>query len=121
MSAGVGSTSGARPQRLSTVAVAREVGLTTTFLEAGVLEVLEKAAMEHMLKIEDGARTYEVAEIIDARELARRWHVPPSWGREYTRPDRTDDPIPHVRLGKYIRFEWGSSRLEEWFARRRAE
>ena len=61
----------------------------------------------------------KAAEIIDAKELARRWHVPVSWIREYTRPDRTDDPLPHVRFGKYVRFEWGSPPLEQWLARRR--
>lgn len=78
-------------------------------------------AMAQMLNIENGVRPYTVTEIIDVRELARRWQVPASWVREYTRPERTDDPIPHVRLGKYVRFEWGSPRLEEWFARRRGK
>jgi hypothetical protein len=84
-------------------------------------ELWEEAAMGQILKIDNGVRPFDVAEIIDAKELARRWQVPPSWVREYTRPDRTDDPIPHVRLGKYVRFEWGSASLEEWFARRRGK
>ncbi len=75
--------------------------------------------MAHLLALEEGARPYTVAEIIDAKELARRWNVPASWIREYTRSDRTDDPIPHVRLGKYVCFEWGSPYLQQWLARRR--
>lgn len=75
--------------------------------------------MSQLLRVEERSRPHLVAEILDAKELASRWQVPVSWIREYTRPDRTDDPIPHVRLGKYVRFEWGSPALEQWFARRR--
>lgn len=53
-------------------------------------------------------------EIVAAKELARRWCVPESWVREQVR-SRTTDPIPHVRLGKYVRFEWGSPQLEQWW------
>lgn len=35
----------------------------------------EGFAMAQMLNFEDGMRPYAVAEIIDARELARRWQV----------------------------------------------
>ena len=76
--------------------------------------------MANLLIPVERIRPFAVAEIIDAKELARRWNVPVSWIREYTRSDRSDDPIPHVRLGRYVRFEWGSSQLDEWFARRRA-
>jgi hypothetical protein len=57
-------------------------------------------------------------EIIDCRELARRWNLPESWVRENVRR-RASDPIPHVRAGRYVRFEWESADLEEWWARRR--
>ncbi len=57
-------------------------------------------------------------EILDSRELARRWRVPKTWVEEQTRR-RCSDPIPHIRLGKYVRFEWGSPELERWWARRR--
>jgi hypothetical protein len=29
-----------------------------------------------------------------------------------------EDPIPHLRLGRYIRFRWGSPELEAWLKRR---
>src|SRR5438445_13101577 len=53
-------------------------------------------------------------------ELATRWKVPESWIRTRTR-QRTPraERIPCVRLGRYVRFEWGSPRLEEWLARQR--
>ena len=57
-------------------------------------------------------------ELIDAPELARRWNLPASWIREQTR-SRSIDPIPHLRLGRYVRFEWGSPDLEAWLTRRR--
>jgi len=60
------------------------------------------------------------AELIDSVELASRWRVPESWIRNHTR-SRTprDERIPCVRLGRYVRFEWGSSQLENWLARKR--
>ncbi len=57
-------------------------------------------------------------EVIDSAELAKRWSLPESWVRDQVRA-RITDPIPCVRLGKYVRFEWGSSALEDWWDRRR--
>jgi hypothetical protein len=59
-------------------------------------------------------------ELIDSAELASRWHVPESWIRNHTRV-RTpkDERIPCVRLGRYVRFEWGSPRLDSWLAKKR--
>lgn len=56
--------------------------------------------------------------MVDAIELAQRWRVPVSWIREQTR-NRASDPLPCVRLGRYIRFEWGSPKLAEWWNHRR--
>jgi hypothetical protein len=58
-------------------------------------------------------------EVLTAEELAWRWRVPESWIREQTR-SRCADPIPHVRLGRYIRFSWGSPDLNCWWARRQS-
>jgi hypothetical protein len=58
-------------------------------------------------------------EIIDARELAKRWQVPQTWIRNWTREGYANDPIPHVKLGRYVRFEWGSPSLSEWWEKRR--
>lgn len=59
-------------------------------------------------------------EVIDATELAKRWRVPVSWVQNRTRA-RTpkDERIPCVRLGHYVRFEWGSPALTAWFAGQR--
>ncbi len=56
-------------------------------------------------------------EFIDSRELARRWDVPVSWIRDQVRK-RAEDPLPHVSLGKYVRFLWGSPELQAWIERR---
>ena len=63
----------------------------------------------------------ENSELIDSAELAARWKVPESWIRSHTR-ERTpkDERIPCVRLGRYVRFEWGTQRLESWLAHQRA-
>jgi hypothetical protein len=59
-------------------------------------------------------------ELIDSAELAARWRVPESWIRNHTRA-RTprEGRIPCVRLGRYVRFEWGSARLGEWLEKQR--
>ena len=57
-------------------------------------------------------------EVIDTAELAKRWRLPESWIREQTRT-RTGDPLPCVRFGRYVRFEWGSPKLVAWHDRRR--
>ena len=56
--------------------------------------------------------------VIDSKELSRRWNVPESWIRDSVR-SRSGDPIPCIRMGRYVRFEWGSTELEAWFDRRR--
>ena len=60
-------------------------------------------------------------ELIDSAELAVRWGVPESWVRNRTR-GRTpkEERIPCVRLGRYVRFEWDSPRLQKWLERNRA-
>ena len=57
-------------------------------------------------------------EYVDSRELARRWNLRESWVRDNVRR-RADDPIPHLRFGRYVRFEFGSEELQQWLARRR--
>jgi len=56
-------------------------------------------------------------EVIDSHELAKRLNVPETWVRSRTNSKRTDDPIPHLRFGRYVRFSWGSDALREWLER----
>jgi hypothetical protein len=58
--------------------------------------------------------------LIDSAELATRWRVPVSWIRNRTRSRTpTLERIPCVRLGRYVRFEWGSPRLQGWLEKKR--
>jgi hypothetical protein len=61
-----------------------------------------------------------MTEIIDAPELAKRWNLPESWIRSKVRTrTATAEQIPHLSLGRYCRFEWGSPALDAWLARHR--
>jgi hypothetical protein len=61
-------------------------------------------------------------QLLTAEELADRLRVPPSWIREQTRSrSLAGDPLPHLRLGRYVRFQWGSPELEGWLRRRLCE
>ena len=62
--------------------------------------------------------TGEAFEIIEAGELARRWSLPESWVRDQVR-SRAADPIPCLRFGRYVRFEWNHPDLTKWLERRR--
>ncbi len=46
--------------------------------------------------------------LLDANEVAERLNVPTSWVRESVR----SGAIPHVRLGRYVRFDWPA--VEAW-------
>lgn len=56
-------------------------------------------------------------ELLTAEQLAVRLNLPESWVREMTR-SRTSDPIPHLRFGRYVRFQWGAPQLADWIGRR---
>jgi excisionase family DNA binding protein len=58
------------------------------------------------------------AVLLTPAQLAQRLAVPVSWIREKTRERarvRDQDPLPLVRLGKYVRFRW--SDVESWLQR----
>jgi len=65
-----------------------------------------------------GPMNHSSIEIIDSAELAKRLQLPESWVRDRVRV-RSDDPLPHVKFGRYVRFEWGSPELVERWARHR--
>jgi hypothetical protein len=87
--------------------------------------VLQTASRRHLSLNQSFASPREQSEnnsphfeLIDAAELASRWRLPTSWIREQTR-SRSADPIPHLRLGRYVRFEWDSPDLAAWLAKHR--
>jgi hypothetical protein len=66
---------------------------------------------------QDFSPSMAAVEVIDSAELAKRLNVPETWVRSRSNPKRTNDPIPHLRLGRYVRFPWGSEQLLEWLNR----
>ncbi len=58
------------------------------------------------------------AVLLTPAQLSERLNVPTSWIREKTRQRarvRDDDPLPVVRLGKYVRFDWQA--VQRWLQR----
>lgn len=53
----------------------------------------------------------ETDRLLTVREVAELLKVPASWVYEHTRR-RTPDRLPHLRLGKYLRFR--ESDLLDW-------
>jgi hypothetical protein len=86
----------------------------------GELERL-KATLWARMAMNPGAAcpTHDQPDLIDCLELATRWRVPESWIRDCVRT-RSSDPIPCVRLGRYVRFQWNAPELTEWFERRKS-
>lgn len=93
----------------------------------GVLSVLLKRAQEwpvtkldindvtdrtklHFLNISPGLRPED---ILTPEEVAARLKVPPSWVYEKTRA-RCRNPMPCLRLGRYIRFSWAA--IIQWLS-----
>jgi hypothetical protein len=55
------------------------------------------------------------SDLLTVDELAERLKVPRSWVFEQTRERarvRSESPLPHIHLGKYLRFSWTS--VCEW-------
>ena len=70
------------------------------------------------LPVIDKPQTNSPGILLTPAELAARLAVPQSWVREKTRERarlRDADPLPVVRLGKYVRFSWPA--VEAWLAR----
>lgn len=55
-------------------------------------------------------------EIIDSKSLAERLRVTPSWVRKQT--SARENCLPHLKLGRYVRYLWGSPDLSAWLQRR---
>ena len=65
------------------------------------------------------AATLKPEDILTPEELAARLKVPKSWVYEKTRSrDRNQNPLPCLRLGRYIRFDW--TKVVEWLTQEKA-
>jgi hypothetical protein len=82
-------------------------------LQSGTLEIGPKSPQSDPI--------VEGLEILDTDGLARKLNVPPSWIRQHVQ-GRTpaEQRIPHLKLGRYIRFQWGSSELARWLEAQKA-
>lgn len=59
-------------------------------------------------------------ELIDAPTFSERLRLPESWVRAQSRNRvPVQHRIPHLKFGRYVRYEWGSPQLEAWLARHR--
>lgn len=59
-------------------------------------------------------------EILTPSQVANRLQVEPSWVYEQTRVRatvRNRDPLPHIKLGRYLRFDWKD--VLSWVERRK--
>lgn len=59
-------------------------------------------------------------EILTPSQIAVRLQVKPSWVYEQTRERagvRNTDPLPHIKLGRYLRFDW--SDVVAWLERQK--
>jgi hypothetical protein len=58
--------------------------------------------------------------LLTPKQLSKRLSVPISWVREKSRKrarERDADPLPIVRLGKYVRFSWPE--IQAWIERQK--
>jgi len=60
---------------------------------------------------------HDELELLDAKELAELLHLPVSFIRHATRKRFGKDVIPHLKIGKYVRFEEPAVRA--WLDRRK--
>jgi hypothetical protein len=70
-------------------------------------------SVQDMSEISSSSTSFE---IIDAAELAKRLRVPVGWVRQRATSPRfnSEQRLPHVRLGRYVRFLRGSPELSAW-------
>ena len=95
----------------------RTVGAHNLFLSRWNFTALGAAAvLGYMTEAQQQQR--QKIEILTAAELAARLKVLPSWIVEQSKPSRTNDPIPIIKLGKHNRHAWGSKNLTAWLHRR---
>jgi hypothetical protein len=76
---------------------------------------------DSILPVIDQPQATSPGTLLTPAELAARLSVPASWIREKCRERarvRDKDPLPVVRLGKYVRFNW--EEIAKWLARQGA-
>ena len=59
-------------------------------------------------------------EYLDFNAMAQRLGTTTAWVKRNIRAKYTNDPIPHSRFGRVIRFDWESPELQAWLQRRKS-
>lgn len=70
--------------------------------------------------VKSDAESKPLPKLVDTAVLAELWGVPKTWLQHHTR-SACKDPIPHIRLGKYVRFDLTSPLLAAWLNSRRTK
>jgi hypothetical protein len=78
----------------------------------------EESMMSSPMEKAESISSQPVPHLAELKELAERWALPLSWLREACR-SRCADPLPCVRLGRYVRVDLADPALSEWLNRRR--
>lgn len=86
--------------------------MTVARLHPDDLEQLAELTAERLAAAARAAPAAPSPALLDAKAAAAQLGVPASWVLAEARADR----IPHVRLGKYVRFE--AHELETWWQTR---
>lgn len=61
-----------------------------------------------------------VSTFLDFRDISQKLGTSEQWVRRNVRSTYTRDPIPHLRFGRTIRFDWNSPALQAWLERRKS-
>ena len=70
---------------------------------------LYTVSKEHLPITEAPVSGGALMEILTPQQVAERLRVKPSWVYEQTRNRsgvRNSDPLPHIKMGLYLRFDW---------------
>ncbi len=77
------------------------------------------AAWASPLPLRKSRRPTVGSQYLDAAGLATRLGVTESWVVKHTRRSYTRYPIPCIRFGRSIRYDWNSEELQKWIKRSR--
>jgi len=75
------------------------------------------SGLVELKKLEPSPQSH-VPKLVDLGELAALWSVPKTWLQHSTR-NGAEDPLPAIRLGKYVRVDLADPRLAAWLSRRK--
>jgi|GEM_PF-3602191 len=78
-----------------------------TAAAARITEMVKSAAEQH------------IPQLVTLEVLAKRWNIAITWLQHYTRAG-VADPLPVIRLGKYVRVDLADPALAAWLNRRRS-